>query len=206
MPDPLGSLASWLTGNHDYWAADQRSMSDHLRPPFPTPAKGLVPASRSVVGHLQEGFDRLPPHVQGVLERMPGETHVVDLRLPTSRERETFPKRMSNSQTSYYSPETVVSDPMIGLNGNDFYRPMAMAHELGHAAIRQWPDRPWNLFPTGLFGTAFGVPHEEHMADDWAGVGYGGGYGQPKDTRKFYDLLFRYKQFADERNKRTPRR
>lgn len=61
----------------EHFYSDQSSLSDQLRPPFPSPAKAVVPLSRDISNNLMTVIENLDPAYRAKLQGMPRDTFIM---------------------------------------------------------------------------------------------------------------------------------
>ena len=163
--------------NYDRYTTDSRSMSDHLRPPFPSPLPNFELTHRGLVQPMSQAMSN--PTVQELLSllRVAPQTVVTNHSIPSVGEKmRGYPL----GTAGFYDKSQGVMSTTSRRN-YDTKTP----HELAHVAFAQWPGRipygiPWNEGKFGPF-KADAAPLEEYAADLVSGGrAYSeGGYEQP---------------------------
>lgn len=159
--------------------ADQTSLSDHLRPPFPSPIAEVVPISRGASNVLREGFEALPESYRHLLLSEPPP--------PNSTTHAAYQRsRDGTGIGGLFSPPRR-NDPGLGGYMQAESRG-AYAHELVHLLLER-------------LGIMANPSVEEYLADR-IGRTEGEFYGYP--PRKYFDRVTDLDRFIEE-YARTPR-
>jgi len=152
----------------DRYATDSKSLSDYLRPPFPSPLPNFQLTHRGMVKPFEQALRyRVIQQLLPILQRVPTTT-VINHQLPSVREAMGKDYWRTAGTYGFYDQDK-------GILASSKEKYTTLPHELTHAAFGQFPGQipygptwPGKEYP-GPFDLSRLSPLEEHAADRASG-------------------------------------